>query len=565
MLNPMPSSSFTQSKECQVCKGRDHIAASCPRQDEPRPKCAKCGLPHRTDNCGVKCSFCSGLGHSEYKCWKKSKDGKSYTGTANFLEILLNDEEATLQQLNKLCGDENVFSYTRVPRRRMPVELTPAGVVPQAEVAEDGGMVNRESSIRSKILSHFIKGKVSLTPMETVMMIPGELEQLENLVKVARRKRDVETEGTQVSLVSASPTLRRICVNKTHMSKTLHLFVEINGYLIEGLVDTGASMSVMAAAVVREMGMMHLVSGSETYKIASGMVTQAMGRIDEMSVKTRGVQCAMTFMIVDTDNYDMLLGLDFLIKIGAIVDVERGLIQVRHGPGLDVEVLPLTVVNMLQALNPEALPPTNSRNSGKADVVVEQQYVDDRAQEQQMDGRTSNSSSDASEDSEDERRVFEPVYVESEFKDTELEQLVLQEGPEQILQLTLQEHADHLMKEEIWESDDYADWIEWVADEEKKRQTLTGLANSRVPTLLQVQQIDNSASCKVLENQTVGTKESSEDSRWRDICQKLRIDPGLDELKRPMSWKVLERYQDVFAWNKGELGCCTVGEHSIDT
>jgi len=28
---------------------------------------------------------------------------------------------------------------------------------------------------------------------------------------------------------------------------------------------------------------------------------------------------------------------------------------------------------------------------------------------------------------------------------------------------------------------------------------------------------------------------------------------------------MLERYQDVFAWNKGELGCCTVGEHSIDT
>jgi hypothetical protein len=143
--------------------------------------------------------------------------------------------------------------------------------------------------------------------------------------------------------------------------------------------------------------------------------------------------------------------------------------------------------------------------------------------------------------------------------------LVLQEGPEQILQLTLQEQAYHLIKEKIWESDDYADWIEWVADEEKKRQALTGLANSEVPTLLQIQQLDNSALCKVLESQNVGTKESSEDSRWRDICQKLRIDPGLDELKRPMLWKVLERYQDVFAWNKGELGCCTVGEHSIDT
>ncbi|CAM6077938.1 unnamed protein product [Sphagnum tenellum] len=140
---------------------------------------------------------------------------------------------------------------------------------------------------------------------------------------------------------------------------------------------------------------------------------------------------------------------------GAIVDVERGLIQVRHGPGSDVEVLPLTMVNMLQTLNPEVLPPMSSRNSGKADVLVEQQY--DRAQEQRVDVRTSDSSSDASEDLEDERRMFKPVCVESEFEDTKLEQLVLQEGPEQILQLTLQEQADHLIKEEIWESDDYAD------------------------------------------------------------------------------------------------------------
>jgi len=29
----------------------------------------------------------------------------------------------------------------------------------------------------------------------------------------------------------------------------------------------------------------------------------------------------MIFMVVDTDSYDVLLGLDFLIKIGAIVDV----------------------------------------------------------------------------------------------------------------------------------------------------------------------------------------------------------------------------------------------------
>jgi predicted aspartyl protease len=65
--------------------------------------------------------------------------------------------------------------------------------------------------------------------------------------------------------------------------------MEISNYVVEGLVDTGASMSVMAAAVVREMGMMHLVTGTETYKTASGVVTQALGRISEILVKVGGV------------------------------------------------------------------------------------------------------------------------------------------------------------------------------------------------------------------------------------------------------------------------------------
>ncbi len=39
----------------------------------------------------------------------------------------------------------------------------------------------------------------------------------------------------------------------------------------------------------------------------------------------------MTFMIIDTqiDSYDLLLGLVFLIKIRAVVDVEKGLIYIR--------------------------------------------------------------------------------------------------------------------------------------------------------------------------------------------------------------------------------------------
>jgi hypothetical protein len=94
--NPIASSSSTTFGRCQICKGKDHIATACPKLNEPRPKCAKCGMSHRTENCGIKCSFCSGLGHLEDRCWKKPKDGKSHSGTTNFQEVLLNDEEATL-------------------------------------------------------------------------------------------------------------------------------------------------------------------------------------------------------------------------------------------------------------------------------------------------------------------------------------------------------------------------------------------------------------------------------------------------------------------------------------
>ncbi len=56
----------------------------------------------------------------------------------------------------------------------------------------------------------------------------------------------------------------------------------------------------------------------------------------------------MTFMIVDTNNYDLLLGLDFFIKIGVVVDVDKWIIQIRQGRGNNVQILSLNMVNMLQ-------------------------------------------------------------------------------------------------------------------------------------------------------------------------------------------------------------------------
>jgi len=85
-------------------------------------------------------------------------------------------------------------------------------------------------------------------------------------------------------------------------------------------------MSLLAIVVVKELGIMHLVMRFESYKISSSVVTKTFGRIEGLLVWTRETSCNMVLMVVAMDNY-MLLGLDFLIKIGAIhVDIERGLI-----------------------------------------------------------------------------------------------------------------------------------------------------------------------------------------------------------------------------------------------
>ncbi len=70
--------------------------------------------------------------------------------------------------------------------------------------------------MRSKILLHFMKGHIFLTPMETIMRIPRKLEYLEGLVKLDKRKKDEKTSMNWVASVNYTLVVRRISVNKTY-------------------------------------------------------------------------------------------------------------------------------------------------------------------------------------------------------------------------------------------------------------------------------------------------------------------------------------------------------------
>jgi len=243
----------------------------------------------------------------------------------------------------------------------------------------------------------------------------------------------------------------------------------------------------------------------------------------------------MTFMVVHIDSYDVLLGLDFLMKIGAIVDVERGLIQVRKGLGDNVEVLPLTMVNLLQNVNSETLEheaavTIKSASSEALEVDLGKMSLYDFVMDEQVRVPKSESDTNANDDNEEGLQSVEPTNEESEFVDTELEELVLKEGPQQILQLTLQHQAHDFMRKEISESDDYADWIQWVSDAERgEPNSKESALCAEVPAVLQVHQVNRKEAHPKQFTSSAGYPKMS--TRWEEISQKIRVDHNLGEEK----------------------------------
>jgi hypothetical protein len=62
-----------------------------------------------------------------------------------------------------------------------------------------------------------------------------------------------------IATILVIPTIKWVNINKNHMGKTLHLIIEVHNGLIEGLIYTGASMSIMATIFIQELRIMHLV------------------------------------------------------------------------------------------------------------------------------------------------------------------------------------------------------------------------------------------------------------------------------------------------------------------
>jgi hypothetical protein len=63
----------------------------------------------------------------------------------------------------------------------------------------------------------------------------------------------------------------------------------------------------------------------------------------------------------------------------------------------------------------------------------------------------------------------------------------------------------------------------------------------------------------------LGFLPDKEIDKWADIKSKIKVDPDISSDKTKQLCELFDRFLDVFAWHKGELGYYKIRKHIVDT
>ena len=114
--------------------------------------------------------------------------------------------------------------------------------------------------------------------------------------------------------------------------------LKVNGCATRAMVDTGAQMTIISAKTAVACGIMRLVD-TRYAGMAKGVGTGViLGRVHMTPLVLGGQHFSASFSVMQKADMDFLLGLDFLRRFGAVVDVGKGVLRLSVGEGRCVEV-----------------------------------------------------------------------------------------------------------------------------------------------------------------------------------------------------------------------------------
>ena len=109
--------------------------------------------------------------------------------------------------------------------------------------------------------------------------------------------------------------------------------VDILGKAFECIVDTGASDTVLSHSVVRRLGLMdRLLPSQISFLTAAGKTEKPMGMLPSLPITLGSLSLHIDCMVTKANNYNVLVGNDWLRMAGADLLLSSGVLRVRLGP-----------------------------------------------------------------------------------------------------------------------------------------------------------------------------------------------------------------------------------------
>eukprot|EP00977_Amphora_coffeiformis_P013855 scaffold3763_cov165-Amphora_coffeaeformis.AAC.6 len=119
----------------------------------------------------------------------------------------------------------------------------------------------------------------------------------------------------------------------------LFVICELEGKAVEMLIDSGASTSVISLRMVNQLGLSHRLNPTLQGTAEGVGAAKIVGLVENLVVSMGHVEFRLFFMVLDTNDPWLILGLDQMRRFKCVIDLERYVIAFGGREGVEVPFL----------------------------------------------------------------------------------------------------------------------------------------------------------------------------------------------------------------------------------
>ena len=179
------------------------------------------------------------------------------------------------------------------------------------------------------------KGKIALPVLATMAEPYDILEDLAHqkanitvaqLIQTSPSQRTQLSKGMRRATALKPKRKRRVMLGQKLKTTSAWCEAKVGKNIIDLIIDTGASGCVATYSFIKDMGLKIQRSSNISMSDINGVSKQPLGAIDDLLLNIDGIVIPTEVDITEAKTYSVIVGMDFLNKIKANIDIRKGLL-----------------------------------------------------------------------------------------------------------------------------------------------------------------------------------------------------------------------------------------------